>query len=157
MESPSRIEGKLFAALSCFRYAGTSVAGGSIAFLLLAVTAPDAVAKCSVRSYTISGLVVDSTGVPARGALVGVSWIQQARPAGPAFSVADEYGRYSIPLRFDTYSGYSLRGDRCDGELMHASVSAYTLGGRSDPVLVSIPGSPEVSAPSLRISASAEW
>ena len=114
MESPSRIEGKLFAALSCFRYAGTSLAGGSIAFLLLAVTAPDAVAKCSVRSYTISGLVVDSTGVPARGALVGVSWIQQARPAGPAFSVADEYGRYSIPLRFDTYSGYSLRGDRCD-------------------------------------------
>jgi len=131
----------------------TSVIGRGVACLLLAVTAPDAMAKCGARSYTISGLVVDSTGAPARGAWVGVSWIQQSRPAGPALSVTDEDGRYSIAVTFDTYSGYSLRGDKCNGALTHASLSASTPSGRSDPVLVSISAGPEVSAPMIRVSA----
>ena len=122
------------------------------AFLLLTVIAPSASAKCAMQLFLVTGVVVDSGGAPVPNALVGASWIRQFVPAGPAMALTDRNGKYSIPIWFDTYSGYSLlEGDECDETLGQASLTAYTSTEHSLPVLVPIGKVPQVIAPSLKV------
>ena len=123
-----------------------------LALLLLATISPGALAKCGARFYVISGSVVDSSGSPSSNALVGVSWVAQSLPRGPAMALTDRDGRYAILIRFDTYSGHSfLFGDECDATLSQISVSAYTHDKRSLPALVPIGMSSQVVAPLIKI------
>lgn len=123
-----------------------------LAFLLLAVIVPSASAKCAMRLFLVTGVVVDSGGIPVPNALVGASWIRQSVPAGPAMALTDRNGKYSIPIWFDTYSGHSLlMGDLCDETLGQASLTAYTSTEHSLPALVPIGNAHQVIAPSLKV------
>jgi hypothetical protein len=122
-----------------------------LTLLLLAIITPVALAKCMARFYVISGSVVDASGAPVSSALVGVSWVEQSSPSGPGMALTDENGLYSIPIRFDTYSGYSLQGDRCHATLNQVSLTAYTRTQRSQPVLVPISKASQVSAAPIQI------
>ena len=113
-----------------------------IALILLAALAPAASAKCGFRFYVVSGLALDTAGSPVSGALVGASWTEQSTPAGPAMATTGPDGRYSIPIRIDTYSGHSLlTGDRCQALLKQVSVSAYSATHRSAFTVVPVSGS----------------
>jgi hypothetical protein len=123
-----------------------------LAILLLTVIAPCASAKCGAISHLITGSVVDADGAPIAGALVGASWMRLSRPDGPALTLTDEHGRYSISILFDTWTTYSVsNGDECDGALGQVSLSASTKTLRSMPELVSVGNDPELEAPALRI------
>ena len=123
-----------------------------LAFLLLAVIAPSASAKCAMQLFLVSGIVVDSGGTPVPNALVGASWIRQSVPAGPAMALTDRNGKYSIPIWFDTYSGHSLLlGDLCDETLGQTSLIAYTSTEHSSPVLLSIDNVHQIIAPALKV------
>jgi len=123
-----------------------------LAFLLLAISASSASAKCVVQLFQVTGVVVDSSGTAVPNALVGASWIRQSVPAGPAMALTDRNGKYTIPIWFDTYSGHSLLvGDVCDETLDQASLTAYTSTEQSSSVLVPIGSVSQVIAPSLKI------
>ncbi len=122
-----------------------------LALLLLAVTTPDALAKCGARFYVVSGTVVTDRGTPASNVLVGVSWIEQSLPSGPAMALTDQNGHYSIPIRVDTYSGSSLLGDRCGAVLKQLSVAAYTGTQRSGHLLVPVGKSSQLIAALIKI------
>ena len=123
-----------------------------LVLLLLAIIAPDALAKCGSRFYVVSGTVVTEGGATARNVLVGVSWIEQSSPGGPAMALTDQEGRYSIPVRFDTYSGSSLLfGDKCEAVLKQISVAAYTGTRRSESQLVPVGDASQVTAAPIKI------
>ena len=123
-----------------------------IAFLLLVAFSPGASAKCAVQLFLVTGVALDSDGAPVSGALVGASWIDHSVPGGPAMSLTDRNGKYSIPIWFDTYSGHSLLwGDECDETLSQVSVSAYTSTEYSLPLLVPISNAQQVTVPALKI------
>lgn len=122
--------------------------------LLFVVAVPEGLAKCKYRFYVISGSVVDASGAPLAGAIVGASWLQNSQAYGPALTLTDQNGLYSLPIRFDTDSGHSLWGDKCKGVLRQFSLSAYTLIERSVPTPVPVPvgqGS-RIEAPRIQIS-----
>ena len=123
-----------------------------IALILFAAIAPAASAKCGFRFYVASGLVLDTAGSPVSGALVGVSWTEHSDPTGPAMATTGSDGRYSIPVRVDTYSGYSLlTGDKCHGLLKQVSVSAHTATHRSAFTLVPVGERSEINVEPLHI------
>ena len=123
-----------------------------IALILFAAIAPAASAKCGFRFYVASGLVLDAAGSPVSGALVGVSWLEHSTPAGPAMATTGPDGRYAIPIRVDTYSGYSLlTGDKCQGLLKQVSVSAQSATHRSAFTLVPVGDRSEIDVETLRI------
>jgi hypothetical protein len=128
-----------------------------LAFLLLAIITPSAFAKCSDRFYVVSGSVVDASGAPISSALVGVSWMEQSSPSGPAMSLTDEKGHYSIPFIFVTYSGSSLLGgDKCNAVLNQISIAAYTSTQRSERAIVPIGKYPQVFAALIQIDRAIE-
>src|SRR5690606_3192986 len=93
-------------------------------------------------------------GAPAASVLVGVSWSQNSVSVGPAMSLTDSEGRYSIPVSFNTYSGHSaLRGDICRGVLRQVSVSAYSDSERSGHLILDVGSASQVDVPSLQITA----
>jgi hypothetical protein len=123
-----------------------------LAFLIFAAISPGAFAKCATQLFLVTGVVVDTQGVPVPNALVGASWIQHSAPAGPAMALTDRNGKYTIPILFDTYSGQSLLlGDLCDETIDQISLTAYTSSKYSFPVLVSIGKVNNIIAPSLKI------
>ena len=126
-----------------------------ILLLLMAIT-PAALAKCSPRFYVVSGMVLDANGVPAVGALVGVSWTEQSEASGPALALSDKDGHYSIPVVFRTDSGQSLLGDRCDGVLKEISVSAFTATHRSESESVPVGTTSQVGVRPIQITRSIE-
>lgn len=110
-----------------------------IALVLFAAIAPSASAKCGFRFFVVSGVVLDAAGSPVSGALVGASWTEHSTPTGPAMTTTGPDGRYSIPIRVDTYSGSSLlTGDKCQGQLKQVSVSAHSATHRSAFTLVPV-------------------
>ena len=125
-----------------------------IVVLLMLFWAPIAplAAKCGDRFLVFSGSVTDQQGNPVKSALVGVAWSERSTPGGPAMSLTDSAGRYSIPVNFNTYSGPSaLRGDSCNGVLKRVSVSAYTDSQRSWPLILDIDSKSLVDVPLLKI------
>ena len=123
-----------------------------LVFLLFVVAVPEGLAKCKARFYVISGSVVDASGAPLPGAMVGASWLQHSRAYGPALTLTDQNGLYSLPIRFDLSSGYSLWGDKCKGVLRQFSLSAYTLTERSAPIPVPVGQGSNIEAPRIQIS-----
>ena len=123
-----------------------------LAFLLLAIIAPSASAKCLAKSYMIRGTVIDTNGSPVVDAVVGASWMRLSRPDGPALAFTDKHGNYSIQILFDTSTAYSISdGDECDGALAQVSLSAFTKTLHSMPERVSVGNDSELEAPVLRI------
>lgn len=123
-----------------------------LAFLFLLLLSSGAAAKCGAKFYVFSGSVEDANGVPLPDALVGVSWIEASVPRGPAMTRTDEQGNYSVPIRLGTFSGHSLFGvDRCKGRVGLVSVMAYTSTHRSQPELIDIGKSHQVTVPPLRV------
>lgn len=120
--------------------------------LLSVVAVPEGLAKCKARFYVISGSVVDASGAPIAGAMVGASWLQNSQAYGPALTLTDQNGLYSLPIRFDTGSGYSLWGDKCKGVLRQFSLSAYTLTERSVPTPVPVGQGSRIEVPRIQIS-----
>jgi hypothetical protein len=120
--------------------------------LLLLLFSSGAAAKCGAKLYVFSGSVEDASGTPLPNALVAVSWIETSVPNGPAMALTDELGMYSIPIRFDTFSGYSFfSGDKCKGRLTLVSVMAYTSTHHSQPDLIDVSTSHQVAVPPLRV------
>lgn len=129
-----------------------------LATFLLLLFSFSATAKCGAKFYIFSGSVEDASGAPLANALVGVSWIENSVPNGPAMTLTDETGNYSIPIRFDTFSGHSFfSGDKCKGRLSLVSVMAYTTTHRSQPDFIDVGTSHEVTIPPLRIKYEIEF
>jgi hypothetical protein len=123
-----------------------------LAILSFTIFVPSASAKCAPRLYVVSGSVVKADGSPASGAMVGASWVEQSVPAGPAMTLTDRNGHYSISVWFDTYSGSSLLfADTCNGALKQVSLSAYTSAQHSQPILVPVGRASQVRAASIQI------
>lgn len=123
-----------------------------LSLLLLAVISPSASAKCATQFYVVSGTVVSDDGAPVSNALVGVSWIEQSIPSGPAMALTDQNGRYSIPIQFSSDSGVSpLFGDKCGAALNQVAVSAYTSTRHSESLLVPASNAPQITAPPIKI------
>ena len=101
---------------------------------------------------------VSSSGKPAVGALVGASWIEGARPAGPAIAVVDKEGRYRLSVRFRVNDDMPLVGEACTQRLDRISVIAYAGGQRSYPAEIPI-SSPNQKLPVIEISepAASPW
>ncbi len=67
-------------------------------------------------------------------------------------TLTDGLGNYSIPVRFDTFSGYSFfSGDKCKGRLSLVSIMAYTGTHRSQPDFIDVGKSHQVAVPPLRV------
>lgn len=123
-----------------------------LALLLIACTASTASAKCSDRFFVASGRVVDLTGAPVIGAVVGISWVEGSHPTGPAMSTTGADGQYSIPISFHTDSGYSFfTGDKCKSKLKQISASAQSGVYRSDFMLVPVGEESHINVEPLRI------
>ena len=126
-----------------------------IFLIALLLAAPPLAAKCADQFFMFSGSVMDQQGAPAAAVLVGVSWAEQSGVAGPAMSLTDAQGRYSIPVSFNTYSGHSvLEGDECNGALGRASISAYSSTHRSRFLTVDVGAQSEIAVPPLQLNAS---
>jgi hypothetical protein len=102
-----------------------------LVFSIFLLTAQSASAKCASDYHVFSGVAVDSNGKPIPGATVGISWPEFDGPAGPALAVADDKGRYSIPVFFETYSGKGAVEDECNWRVEFVSASAFKGGLRS--------------------------
>jgi hypothetical protein len=109
------------------------------AFVLLLAFASSAQASCVVKTYLISGVVVDRSGDSVPGALVGASWNEAVHPAGPSMTTTGSDGSFSLKVRFNTYTGStSVGGDYCNGELRLIALSACAGDSRSMPLSVTI-------------------
>jgi hypothetical protein len=87
--------------------------------------------KCATRFVHVSGSVVDATGAAAAGVAVGVAWTEDDRPVGPAMTLTDADGHYTIGLEFHTDSSQWLFTDHCNAELDEITVAAYGSTHRS--------------------------
>jgi hypothetical protein len=97
-----------------------------LALPILLIAAQAVSAKCAPDFFMFSGVVTDKAGIPLAGALVGISWSELDGATGPALTMTDAKGRYSIPVAFDTYSGKGIIAeDACNQKIRSVSVSAY--------------------------------
>ena len=109
------------------------------ALLFLAFATSPVVAKCSAPTIAVSGTVVDTAGQPVAGVAVAVSWSLRGKPQGPAQGQTDLLGKYDVPFVFNSFSKSSMfRGDVCKESVSEVSVSAYTPGYRTEPILVRV-------------------
>jgi hypothetical protein len=117
------------------------------------LAAPFSHAACSPGFVLFSGSVVDAAGVPIAGIPVGVAGLLENRTVGPALTLTDASGQYSILLRYNTYSGQSFLGaDQCRATLRRATISAYGSTHRSEHVMLEIAGRPKVDVDPLRLA-----
>ena len=117
----------------------------------LLVAAPTANAKCGERFFVLSGTVVDAAGAPAAGVPVGVAWSEEQAAPGPVLALTDDRGRYAIAVSFNTYSGMSLLGDRCNTDSWQVSIVAYGAKHRSEHRLLDVAGATQVAVAPLRL------
>jgi len=119
---------------------------------LFALLAPVAHAKCGDRFFVLSGTVVDTAGAPVAGVPVGVAWTEEHAPPAPVLALTDADGRYTIALRFNTYSGISPSlGDSCKTDRWQATVAAYGTTHRSEHRELAIGGATQVAVAPLRL------
>ena len=107
------------------------------ALLLLALLPAMAPAKCVELTYLFEGQVLDESGKPAAGALVGASWLQFGQAAGPAIAIADGKGRYRLSVKFRP-NDMQMFGAACKDRLDRINVVAYADGRRSYPTPIMI-------------------
>jgi hypothetical protein len=109
--------------------------------IVLLVTAPClSTAKCAGDAFVFSGIVLDSSGKPVMGSIVGISWAENHRPTGPALALTNAHGRFKLPITFDTYSGKGkVVEDLCNARVTEISVSALKDTKRSPYQLLSLP------------------
>lgn len=128
-----------------------------LAFVLYVLVASGAQAKCPFRFLRVAGNVVDSSGAPVRGALVGVAWTQDEQLAGPALATTDSEGRYSIRLRIESFSGQSLLGgDKCKSRIDTISVAAAGKDYRSEHAVFAVGELEELQVRPLRLDVPVE-
>ena len=119
---------------------------------LFALLAPAAYAKCADRHFVLSGTVVDAVGAPVAGVPVGVAWSEDHGPPAPVLALTDADGRYSIALRFNTYSGVTLLlADRCTADRWQVTIAAYGTTHRSEHRELDIAGATQVALAPLRL------
>jgi hypothetical protein len=71
--------------------------------------------------------------------LLAILLFSSARPRGPAQSHTDQRGAFRVEFPFPTFTKSSLlRGDICRESINIVSVSAYSPGYRSKPLLVPV-------------------
>ena len=123
--------------------------------MILLCFAGPATAKCGKAFYEFTGTVVNDRGEPAVGAVVGVSWSETFGIAGPALGQTDAQGRYTIPVRAETFSrGSIFRGDVCGARLEEVSIVAYDGEKESRPLRLDIGRSWAVDVPDIAIDGS---
>ena len=127
-----------------------------LALALLALASSTVQAKCGERFFVLSGTVVDAAGAPAAGVPVGVAWSDGSSDPGPVLALTDGEGRYAIALRFNTYSGMSLLGDRCNTDRWEVSIAAYGATHRSEHRMLDIAGPTQVAVAPLRLDTGIE-
>jgi hypothetical protein len=127
-----------------------------MAATLLMLVPPIANAKCGERFFVLSGTVVDAAGAPAVGVPVGVAWTEEQAAPGPVLALTDDSGRYAIAVRFNTYSGISLLGDRCSTDRWEVSIAAYGATHRSEHRLLEVAGATQVTVAPLRLDTGIE-
>jgi len=114
-------------------------------------------AECLAPLIRVSGTVVDIKGTAVPKAIVGVSWLERGKAAGPALASADAKGAFTIVFRWGLFSGSKPDGsDECKGRLNPISVTAYSASARSMPVVVSVGESNVVSGVTLNLNAALE-
>jgi hypothetical protein len=124
---------------------------------MLVLATQSAHAKCAPDFRVFSGVVTDRHGNPVPGAMVGVSWLENAGPAGPALAMTDTKGRYTISVLFDTYSGKGkVTEDECEQRLQVISLSAFKGSLRSPGQSVRIGDAEKVALPPAMIWVDAE-
>ena len=98
-----------------------------ILLVILLLASPfSALCKCADSSYMVNGKIVLENGAPAKGAIVALSWVENAAPAAPVIATTNSSGKYRVLLPFSTYSGQNMRGDMCNGKLSKIAIRAYT-------------------------------
>ncbi|GGA88277.1 hypothetical protein GCM10011521_28310 [Arenimonas soli] len=71
---------------------------------------------------------------------------------GPAMTLTDEEGRFSLPVTFRTYSGSKLfGGDICKWALQEVAVAAYSHSHRSTYLRVQVGSQTAVEVPTIKI------
>jgi hypothetical protein len=109
-------------------------------------------AQCLAPLIRVSGTVFSASGSTVPNALVGVSWLQRGKPAGPALASTDARGNFSISFRFGLFSGSTAAGsDECKGTLGSVSVSARAGAATSSPAIVPVGNSKSLSGIALRL------
>lgn len=89
--------------------------------------------------YLLSGSVFEKDGSPATGAAVGAAWKEIGSIGGPALSLTDENGRFSMLMEFHPYS--RTRHDYrygCDAKLDSVLVRSHSKTHQSPPLRVSV-------------------
>ena len=122
-----------------------------IALLILLAT-QDAGAKCAFDFITFSGKVIDQSGAPLAGALVGISWSEKEGITGPALALTDSKGMYAIPIAFNTYSGKgTVYEDECNLRLERISISAHKGNLRSPYQQITLGPTKKFRLPTLKV------
>lgn len=95
--------------------------------------ASDAVAAaCSLKTWTIEGLVVDADGAPIAGATIEARWEERANGTMSNRRDTDAAGRFTAPVAFDPYSGKTFGGtDKCEATLDEVTLVVSKSGFRS--------------------------
>jgi hypothetical protein len=110
-------------------------------------------AKCASEQFMFSGTALDAAGMPLSGALIGISWLEQAGVTGPALSQTDANGHYIISIAFDTYSGKGAAAeDQCNQKISSVSVVAQKGQFRSPYQRVSVDVQAKIRVPPLKVS-----
>ena len=110
-----------------------------LAVLLFSSASSGAFAKCTTPSVAVTGTVTNGAGEAVPGAVVAVSWILGDQPRGPLQSHTDQQGAFRLEFQFPTFTKSTLlRGDVCRESINLVSVSAYSPGYRSKPVLAPV-------------------
>jgi hypothetical protein len=124
-----------------------------VGLVLYSLAAQTAQAMCAEQLLLFSGSVVDAAGMPMAGAMVGISWSDEYGPAGPAIASTDSEGRYSVQLRFNTYSGRRPwgGGDECRAVLERVSVTAFGGDRQSRSMRLEVDGRTDITVDTLHL------
>src|SRR5690606_38917873 len=107
---------------------------------ILSIYSPLAFATCGSKTIFLSGVAVQLDNRPAADVLVGVAWKEDGVIGGPAMAKSDSEGRYSIPIKFQTYSSTPGKSwYECKGQLKEVMVSAYDDTHYAPPIPVHVP------------------
>lgn len=134
-------------------YAGRVVASESVPF---ATSYVETLPGCGGVDYAVRGRVVDKDGRPVPAAIIGVSWIEGESPAGPALTVTDTTGRYSLAFHYSTSWTLSGFAAMCPpSQPDQVSIAARADGGYSEPVVVKVTGT-TIDAPPVIVAEAAD-
>lgn len=83
-----------------------------VALFLLCCTA-ECVAKCTIETYTLDGVVANTIGAPQIKTNVEIEW-QDYTETHKKSAVTDSAGHYQLTILFNTYSGQGAKSEAED-------------------------------------------